>query len=126
MGFRVERIDHVVLAVRDVAAMERFYTAALGFTVERRLERLGLVQMRAGASMLDLVPAPAERGPGRNMDHLCFRIEPFDPAAIRATLKPLGVSVGEAVERCGAEGNGLSVYFTDPEGNTIELKGPPL
>jgi hypothetical protein len=47
------------------------------------------------------------------MDHLCLRIEPFDEKAIVAHL-----------ERHGAEGNGVSIYLTDPEGNVVELKGP--
>ena len=123
MTFRVERIDHVVLRARDLAAMVHFYEQALGFNVERRLERINLVQMRAGASMLDLVAgARAEDAP--NMDHLCFRVEPFDRDAIVRQLAPFGISVGETVERYGAEGNGPSVYFHDPEGNQIELKGP--
>lgn len=124
MTFHVERIDHVVLRARDLAAMVHFYEQALGFHVERRLERLSLVQMRAGASMLDLVAG--ERAAGApNMDHLCFRVEPFDRDAIVMRLAPFGISVGETVERYGAEGNGPSVYFHDPEGNQIELKGPP-
>lgn len=123
MTFRVERIDHVVLRVRDLAAMVRFYEQALGFKVERRLDRLSLVQMRAGASLLDLIAG--ERADGApNMDHLCFRIEPFDRDAIVTQLARFGISVGETVERYGAEGNGPSVYFHDPEGNQIELKGP--
>jgi glyoxylase I family protein len=122
MTFRVERIDHVVLRVRDLAAMVDFYERALGFKEERRLDKLGLVQMRAGASLLDLVHA--ERGEGQNMDHLCFRVEPFDRDAIVTALARFGISVGETVERYGAEGNGPSVYFNDPEGNQIELKGP--
>ena len=122
MAFHVERIDHVVLRVTDLEAMVRFYEQALGFKVERTLERLKLVQMRAGASMLDLVEG--ERPPtGGNMDHLCFRVEPFDRTAIAAQLSPLGIAVGETVERYGAEGSGPSVYFNDPEGNQIELKG---
>jgi len=123
MTFHVERIDHVVLRVRDLPGMVRFYEQALGFKVERTLERLSLVQMRAGASMLDLVKGerPASGG---NMDHLCFRIEPFDRDAIVTRLAPFGISVGETVERYGAEGSGPSVYFHDPEGNQIELKGP--
>jgi glyoxylase I family protein len=123
MTFHVERIDHVVLRVRDQPAMVRFYEQALGFKVERRLERISLVQLRAGASLLDLVPA--ERVPDApNMDHLCFRVEPFDRDAIVTRLAPFNISVGETVERYGAEGTGPSVYFNDPEGNQIELKGP--
>jgi len=124
MTFHVERIDHVVLRVRDQPAMVRFYEQALGFKVERRLDRISLVQLRAGASLLDMVPA--ERVPDApNMDHLCFRVEPFDRDAIVMRLAPFAISVGETVERYGAEGNGPSVYFHDPEGNQIELKGPP-
>jgi glyoxylase I family protein len=123
MTFHVERIDHVVLRVRDLAAMVRFYEQALGFKEERRLEKLGLVQMRAGASLLDLVAGERSAG-ATNMDHLCFRVEPFDRDAIVTRLAPYGISVGETVQRYGAEGNGPSVYFDDPEGNQIELKGP--
>jgi glyoxylase I family protein len=125
MTFHVERIDHVVLRVRDLPGMVRFYETALGFKVERTLDRINLVQMRAGASMLDLVlgERPASGG---NMDHLAFRIEPFDREAIASRLSPLGIALGETVQRYGAEGNGPSVYFNDPEGNQIELKGPTL
>jgi len=125
MTFKVERIDHVVLRVRDLAGMVRFYEQALGFREERRIDTLKLVQMRAGVSMLDLVANDAHVT-ARNMDHLCFRIEPFDRDAIVMRLAPLGVSVGETVQRYGAEGTGPSVYFHDPEGNQIELKGPAL
>jgi glyoxylase I family protein len=123
MTFHVERIDHVVLRVRDLAGMVRFYEQALGFKVERTLEKLSLVQMRAGASLLDLVQGERPSS-GGNMDHLCFRVEPFEREVIAARLSPLGIALGETVERYGAEGNGPSVYFNDPEGNQIELKGP--
>jgi glyoxylase I family protein len=123
MTFHVERIDHVVLRVRNLPAMVRFYEQALGFEVLRRVEELKLVQMRAGASMLDLIDK--ERGPqDGNMDHLCFKVAPFDRDSIVARLSPLGITVGETVQRVGAEGKGPSVYFDDPEGNQIELKGP--
>jgi glyoxylase I family protein len=129
MSFHVERIDHVVLRVRNLDGMVRFYEQALGFKVERTIERLKLVQMRAGASMLDLIeherPPHDVKGDGGNMDHLCFRIEPFDRPAMEARLTPLGIALGDTVQRYGAEGNGPSVYFHDPEGNQIELKGPP-
>jgi len=124
MTFHVERIDHVVLRCRDLPGMVRFYEQALGFNVERKLDRISLVQMRAGASLLDLIAAERPQD-AANMDHLCFRIEPFDRPAIESRLSPLGIALGETVERYGAEGTGLSVYFNDPEGNQIELKGPP-
>jgi glyoxylase I family protein len=123
MNFSIQRIDHVVLRVRDMDAMMRFYGTALGCPVERRLDRIQLVQLRAGDCLLDLVKSDAPRD-GVNMDHLCFRVEPFDLEAIRAALRPFGIAPGDVVQRYGAEGDGPSIYFNDPEGNQIELKGP--
>lgn len=132
---RVREIDHIVLRVIDSEAMIRFYTDVLGCTVERRLDDIGLIQLRAGRSIIDLVPVEGELGraggkapgrEGRNLDHFCLRVEPFDVAAIRAHLDAHGVPAGPVQQRYGAEGPGPSIYLADPEGNTVELKGPPL
>ena len=134
MAFTVQGIDHVVLRVVDVEGMIRFYQDVLGCAIERRKDDLGLVQLRAGRSLIDLVDVAGELGrkgggaPGaeaRNMDHFCLRIDPFDEAAIRAQLPAHGVETGELETRYGAEGDGPSLYIEDPEGNTVELKGPP-
>ena len=131
---RVRALDHVVLRVADLDKMLRFYSEALGCPIERRQDALGLVQLRAGASLIDLVPiggklgraGGAAPGPeGRNMDHFCLQVEAFDEAAIRSHLATYGYSAGPVVQRYGAEGDGPSVYVTDPEGNVVELKGPP-
>jgi len=131
---RIRHIDHVVLRVVDLDAMLAFYCQALGCTVERRQDEIGLVQLRAGACLVDLVPVDGKLGRaggaapgagGRNMDHLCFRVDPFDAAAIRAHLARYGVAADLPASRYGAEGEGPSIYLQDPEGNTIELKGPP-
>lgn len=124
MSFRLVGLDHVVIRARDLEGLVAFYRDAIGCVEERRLERLSLVQMRAGRSMIDLVGG-RDGEAGLNMDHLCLRIDPFDPVAIAARLKPFGIDIGEVVLRYGAEGDGPSVYFTDPEGNTVEFKGPP-
>lgn len=132
--FQILCLDHVVLRVADMPRMMRFYCNVLGCRVEREREELGLVQLRAGQSLIDLVDvagtlgkqggaAPASEG--RNMDHLCLRIEPFDAGAIAAHLLAHGVVPGETKSRYGAEGEGPSMYITDPEENTVELKGPP-
>jgi catechol 2,3-dioxygenase-like lactoylglutathione lyase family enzyme len=131
---RIRGIDHLVLRVLDLDAMLRFYCEALGCTVERRQDAIGLVQLRAGRSLVDLVPVDGKLGAaggaapgkeGRNLDHFCFRVEPFDAAAIRAHLGAQGIATGEPAPRYGAEGEGPSMYITDPEGNVVELKGPP-
>lgn len=132
--FSVARLDHVVLRVRDVEASIAFYRAALGCEVARRRDDLGLVHLRAGASMIDLVAVDGVLGraggaaagaEGRNVDHVALRIDPFDGAAIGAHLAALGLPVaGRAARNFGAEGEGPSLYLHDPDGNLLELKGP--
>ncbi|MBI1292660.1 VOC family protein [bacterium] len=124
-AFAVARLDHLVLRVADIDRALAFYCAVLGLSEVRRVERLGLVQLRAGASMLDLVPGTPAPGPdGRNLDHLCLRLDPWDEPAIRAHLARHDVQAGETVTRFGAEGDGPSIYIADPDGNVVELKGP--
>jgi glyoxylase I family protein len=118
---RIRGIDHVVLRVQDMEAMRRFYCDVLGAQHVAYRPEFRMSHLRVGSALIDLVEG--ERT-GQNMDHLCLRVEPFDPEAIAAHLKKHGVSAGEAKTRYGAEGNGVSIYLTDPEGNMIELKGP--
>jgi glyoxylase I family protein len=132
--FRPIALDHLVLRVVDLQRMLRFYVDALGCTLERRQDHIGLVQLRAGSALIDLVPVDGPLGraggaapgrEGRNLDHFCLRIEPFDEAAVRAQLARHGHEAGPLERRYGAEGEGPSIYLGDPEGNTVELKGPP-
>ena len=134
MAIHIRDIDHLVLRVVDLAAMERFYCDVLGCVVARRQDRIGLVQLRAGASLIDLVPVDGPLGrmggrapetEGRNMDHFCVRVDPFDEPAIRRHLEAHRVDAGPTERRFGAEGSGPSIYLKDPDGNTVELKGPP-
>jgi catechol 2,3-dioxygenase-like lactoylglutathione lyase family enzyme len=130
----IREIDHLVLRVIDLERMLSFYCGVLGCSVERRQDDLGLVQLRAGSSLIDLVPVGGKLGSqggaapgreGRNMDHFCLRLRTFDEKSICAYLAEHGVAVGEVGSRFGAEGKGPSIYVIDPEGNTVELKGPP-
>ena len=134
MSIRILGIDHLVLRSRDVAGLVRFYCEVLGCTVEKRRDDLGLVHVRAGRSMIDLVDVNGPLGKmggappgaeGKNLDHFALRIETFDAEAIRVQLVAAGVSPSGVMENFGAEGNGPSLYVRDPDGNTIELKGPP-
>ena len=134
MTIRIRDIDHVVLRVSDLDRMLEFYCDVLGCIPEQHKDDIGLVQLRAGRSLVDLVPVDGELGrkggaaPGReghNMDHVCFRLESFDETTLAAHLSAHGVKPGPVVTRYGAEGQGPSMYVEDPEGNTVELKGPP-
>lgn len=129
----VREIDHLVLRTERLEEMIAFYTGVLGMSIERRVDSIGLIQLRAGQSLLDLVPVDSELGrkggaapaeQGRNLDHFCLRIDPFDEAAIHGQLRSMGVAAGPTEQRYGAEGNGPSIYIRDPDGNTVELKGP--
>jgi len=118
---KLRGIDHVVLRVRDIDVMRRFYCEVLGAEHVAYRPQYGMSHLRVGGAMIDLVKG--ERS-GCNMDHLCLRVEPFDQAAIVAHLAKHNIQVGKIANRFGAEGNGVSIYLTDPEGNTVELKGP--
>ena len=132
--FAIQSIDHVVLRVTSLDATLRFYTEVLGCTLEKVQEQIGLYQVRAGRSLIDLVPVTGKLGrmggaapgaEGRNLDHFCVRIDPFDGEAIIRHLRSNGAAPGKVESRYGAEGEGPSIYVTDPEGNVVELKGPP-
>jgi catechol 2,3-dioxygenase-like lactoylglutathione lyase family enzyme len=129
----IQNIDHVVLRVADLDAMTRFYVDVLGARPEKSDDTLGLYQLRVGTSLIDLVPVQSRLGrsggaapgaEGRNMDHICFRVLPWDGGAVIKHLAAHGFE-GTIVSRYGADGNGPSVYVTDPENNVVELKGPP-
>jgi catechol 2,3-dioxygenase-like lactoylglutathione lyase family enzyme len=129
----IQNIDHIVLRVADLGAMTRFYVDVLGARPEKSDDTLGLYQLRVGTSLIDLVPVQSRLGrsggaapgaEGRNVDHICFRVLPWDGEAVLKHLAAHGFE-GTIVSRYGADGNGPSVYVTDPENNVVELKGPP-
>lgn len=132
--FRIRHIDHLVLRVADIDSTMRFYRDVLGCGLEKVQAEIGLYQLRAGSSLIDLVPVDGKLGraggaapgrEGRNLDHLCLSIEPFDGEAILHYLRGKGCEAGPVESRYGADGDGPSIYVTDPEGNVVELKGPP-
>ena len=129
--YRTKGLDHVVLRAKDIDRMLGFYRDVLGLPIAKHNKPLGLWHLKAGSSMIDLVdmfgplgkaggPTPGE---ARNVDHLALKIEPFDEAAILAYFDSKGVNAEPAKTRFGADGNGPSIYLSDPEGNGVELKG---
>jgi catechol 2,3-dioxygenase-like lactoylglutathione lyase family enzyme len=129
----ISAIDHVVFRVVDLETAASFYIDVLGARWEKKQEEIGLYQLRVGTALIDLVPVDGKLGAmggaapgkeGRNVDHVCFRVFPWDGEAILGHLRQHGIAA-EIVSRYGAEGTGPSIYVTDPEGNNLELKGPP-
>ncbi len=127
-------LDHIVIRAREPRVLIAFYRDVLGMTVERETApEVGLTQLRAGRSLIDVVDAASELGrgggpppgPGPNVDHFCLRVRDFDAGPIRAHLAAHGIAAGEVAIRYGADGWGPSIYLADPEGNRLELKGPP-
>lgn len=132
--FTLHGIDHVVLRIADLDRSLAFYVGVLGCTVDKCQVEIGLIQLRAGSSQIDLVPLDGKRGraggagpgvEGRNVDHFALEIAPFDEAALRAHLERHGIAVEKVARRYGARGYGPSIYIADPDGNKVELKGPP-
>jgi len=132
--FTLKQIDHVVLRIRNLDASLAFYRDVLGCPVDKVQDRIGLWQVRAGSSLIDLIPLDGVLGSmggagpqkeGRNVDHFALEIEPFDDAQIRAHLASHNVTITDAGQRYGARGDGPSIYILDPDGNSVELKGPP-
>jgi glyoxylase I family protein len=127
--FAIQGIDHIVLKVNDAARMCAFYCEVLGCAVEREQPQLGLIQLRAGASLIDLVTreGPLGRegpaGGGHNLEHFCLTLTPFDEQRLIGWLADQGVAARDPAARYGAGGEGRSFYVEDPEGNRVELKG---
>jgi catechol 2,3-dioxygenase-like lactoylglutathione lyase family enzyme len=133
--FQIKHLDHVVLRVRDLERSVDFYTKVLGCSIRKKNEKLAMIHLGAGGSLIDLVDVQGPLGAaggqapgkaGHNVDHFCLRVDPFDETAILKHLKAFGVEADKAVMRYGAEGEGLSIYCLDPDGNQIELKGPAI
>jgi catechol 2,3-dioxygenase-like lactoylglutathione lyase family enzyme len=126
--FAVQGIDHIVLRVHELQRSLAFYRDVLGCPIEREQAELGLTQLRAGRSLIDLVTldgplgAGAPPGAGRNLEHFCLTVAPFEEAAVIAWLRARGVVVQEPGSRYGAQGEGRSFYVEDPDGNRVELK----
>jgi catechol 2,3-dioxygenase-like lactoylglutathione lyase family enzyme len=132
--FALKQIDHIVLRIRDLQNSLAFYRDVLGCPVDKVQDKIGLWQVRAGSSLIDLIPLDGALGKlggagpakeGRNVDHFAIQITPFDDAKIRAHLAAHNVTVTDSGQRYGAEGDGPSIYILDPDGNSVELKGPP-
>ena len=131
--FALQGIDHILLLVKGMKPAVRFYADILGCTVEGALPQYGMLQLRAGAALIDLVDISVPEGEGavppvaggRNFDHLCLALGAHDESKLRRHLARYRIPVIEEGIHGGSRGESLSLYVRDPSGNVIELKGPP-
>jgi catechol 2,3-dioxygenase-like lactoylglutathione lyase family enzyme len=134
-GIRVLGLDHIVLRTTRMDSMIAFYGDVLGCEVERTLpKQIGLVQLRAGSALIDLVAVDSDLGraggtaprpTGNNLDHFCLQVQAAGESQILDCLRDNNVPAGEFEVRYGAEGFGASIYIKDPDGNIIELRPVP-
>jgi len=117
---RVIGLDHVVLCCSDVERSLNFYCETLGLEPERVDEwRRGDVPFPSvrvtPTTIIDLF---AKSPDGVNMEHLCLVVEPVDLQAVAAAFP----ESSRADHLFGAQGFASSVYISDPDGNTVELR----
>jgi catechol 2,3-dioxygenase-like lactoylglutathione lyase family enzyme len=127
MAFSIDRIDHVVLTVKDIAATCDFYSRVLGMTVEtfgetsakRTALLFGRQKFNLHQAGHEFEPKAARPTPG-SADLCLIATTPLGDVA--SHLRACGVTIEEGpVRRTGATGTIRSVYFRDPDGNLIEV-----
>ncbi len=127
----IKALDHIVLRTSKLEAMLHFYRDIMGCAVEREITDLGLTQLRAGTALIDIITANSELGllggkapqqNGRNIDHFCLQLTPFDESELIQYLHSHDIQTEDFAKRYGAQGFGRSLYINDPEGNVVELK----
>jgi glyoxylase I family protein len=125
-------LDHIVLRTSHMEEMLHFYGTVLGCPVERELSpEFGLLQLRAGTALIDLVAVDSELGRtgggpptegDNNMDHFCLQVNSLPEEEICQHLASHGIEAGPFERRYGAQGYGNSVYLRDPDENIVELR----
>jgi catechol 2,3-dioxygenase-like lactoylglutathione lyase family enzyme len=125
---RIDRIDHIVLTVHDLARTIAFYSRVLGmepvtFAGGRRGLAFGRQKLNLHQAGREFEPKALAPAPGA-ID-LCF-ISETPLADVIAKLSSEGVVIIEGpVDKTGALGPMKSVYFRDPDGNLIEVSNYP-
>jgi catechol 2,3-dioxygenase-like lactoylglutathione lyase family enzyme len=128
---QVQGLDHIVLNVAEVRRSVAFYRDVLGLVIERLDEwqagTIGFPSVRVSANtIIDLVEIGAEAARERgtpNLNHFCLVVadETLEPIAAHLAGHGVTVYTGPA-RRWGARGNGVSIYFRDPDDNEIEVR----
>lgn len=122
--FQLVGLDHIVLNTSNSTAMVDFYCNILGCHVEKIQEEIGLIQLRAGDSLIDLFKSTENLSQSKvkNLNHFCLRVDPFIDEELKEYFTKNKIPILEYGKRYGAQGVGYSIYIHDPDDNTIELK----
>ncbi len=123
-AIKIDRLDHLVLTVRDVEAALRFYESVLGMRRESFGE--GRVALHFGRQKINVHPHPTPvdivaKDPRPGTADLCFIAQtPLETVIAHLEASGVEIELGP-IERTGAQGPIASVYFRDPDGNLIEV-----
>ena len=126
-------MNHVTLAVSDPKRSLEFYQRVFGLPVVATQAAIPIMRIGRGPGFIAL-NAAGQSSP--RIDHVCVTIENFDPDRTMQTLAELGVKKAEATaagpltarirmrgpEAGGAKEGTPELYFTDPDGITIQLQ----
>ncbi|MEN8256723.1 MAG: VOC family protein [Thermodesulfobacteriota bacterium] len=123
----ISEIDHLVLTVRDIEETCLFYSKILAMKVV--VSANNRVSLSFGTHKINLHKKGAEFSPKAHAPtpgsaDLCF-LTTTSLAEVISFLKENGVQIIEGpVQRLGAQGSLLSIYFRDPDQNLLELSKP--
>ncbi len=119
--FSIKGIDHIVLRTNRIEQMLWFYCDMLNCIIENQQPEIGLTQLRAGDNLIDLVSIDSQQPQGKNLEHFCLRVTPFDYSALEKHFKRNNIEPQRFGKRYGAQGMVYSFYISDPEGNEVEI-----
>jgi catechol 2,3-dioxygenase-like lactoylglutathione lyase family enzyme len=123
-GMKIERLDHLVLTVKDIAITVQFYVSVLG--MEKEEFGAGRLALKYGNQKINLHQVgkefePKAENPTSGSADLCFITEvPLNDAMDHVRSKGVEILEGP-VARTGATGPINSFYFRDPDMNLIEI-----
>ena len=117
---KIKGLDHIVLRTNQIDQMQAFYCDVLGCKVERVNKAVGLVHLRAGEHLIDLLYV--DQSPtGKNLEHFCLRVESFNYDILQKHFQNHGIETLRYGNRYSGLGHGFSFYVSDPDGNEIEF-----
>lgn len=130
---KIRAIDHLVLRAIETERMLDFYHPVLGCEAIRADADQCLTEFGAGDGLIGLVPASARPVSGEGdagaaartrLEHFCLTLANWNETGLRQCLHALGVDTRDVGVRPGTREAVPSLYLNDPDGNTVELKGP--